>query len=100
MCDLKEFYREAVLWFNLDHKHVLQFRGISEEPDNLPGLCMILQWAENQDLQHYLETLVIEGLCGPLFVSKVNRWVCGLFSNLRHKMLTPIWGSYVESFED
>ncbi len=41
---------------------------------------MVLQWAENRDLRHYLDTLVQKGLSGSEYVVKVNKWVRGYVS--------------------
>lgn len=64
-----------MLWFNLDHKHILKFKGISEGLDYIPGPCMILQWGENMDLGRHLDRLVSKGLTGPEFARKVHKWV-------------------------
>lgn len=75
---LQGFFREAILWFNLNHQNVLKFKGIADEVPGLPGVCMVLQWAENGDLRKYLDQLVRNGLRGLIYVDKVDQWVCWL----------------------
>ncbi len=64
-----------MLWFNLDHRHILKFKGITENVVGISGPCMILQWAENKDLSRYLDGLVLGGLNGPKYVRKIDKWV-------------------------
>ncbi len=75
---IQHFFREAVLWFNIDHKNVIKVEGIAHELDGLSEFCIVLQWAENRDLRHHLDRLIIEGLAGQEYVRKVNKWVCCL----------------------
>ncbi|KAJ3485094.1 hypothetical protein NLI96_g5191 [Meripilus lineatus] len=75
----KLFYREAVLWYNTNHTHILKFHGVFGQIGDPSGLCMVLQWAENQDLSKYLDILVTQQhLSGQEYISTVNLWLYGI----------------------
>ena len=69
-----------MLWFNLKNRYILPFWGISE--DVLPGISMVLPWAEHGDVMKYLDDLVCRrGVVGPHFLITVNR--CVSFSSFK-----------------
>lgn len=81
-CFLQLLYREAVLWYNIDHSNILTFTGVSERIPQLPGLSFVLPWAEHMDLARYLDNLRSEGLSGKACVQKINKWVRFLLSRI------------------
>ncbi|KAF8130910.1 kinase-like domain-containing protein [Mycena galopus ATCC 62051] len=49
-----KFCREALLWKDLQHPHILPFWGI--DGDSFPSsLCMVLPWMEHGTVMHYLK---------------------------------------------
>ncbi|KAJ7353604.1 kinase-like domain-containing protein [Mycena albidolilacea] len=49
------FCREALLWKDLQHAHILPFLGIDR--DTFPSsLCMVSPWMEHGTVMHYLKT--------------------------------------------
>ncbi|KAF7373277.1 Kinase-like protein [Mycena sanguinolenta] len=50
-----KFCREALLWKDLHHPHILPFLGI--DADSFPSfLCMVSPWMENGTVMNYLKT--------------------------------------------
>ncbi|KAJ7875390.1 kinase-like domain-containing protein [Mycena olivaceomarginata] len=50
-----KFCREALLWKDLQHAHILPFLGIDR--DTFPSsLCMVSPWMEHGTVMHYLKT--------------------------------------------
>ncbi|KAJ3483857.1 hypothetical protein NLI96_g6028 [Meripilus lineatus] len=80
----KLLYREAVLWYNIDHSNILTFTGVSERIPQLPGLSFVLPWAEHMDLARYLDNLRSEGLSGKACVQKINKWLFDIAKALRY----------------
>ncbi|KAH8101245.1 hypothetical protein BXZ70DRAFT_935130 [Cristinia sonorae] len=69
------FYRESLLWHNLQHKHVLPFYGVTA--DVFPHtLCMVLPWMNNGNIRQHMDRLRRSGeLVNQTFVDQVNKWV-------------------------
>lgn len=59
------------MWFNLRHEHILPFLGVASDEES--GLSMVLGWAENGSLSHYIDRLNAQGLSRLTFV---DQWVC------------------------
>jgi len=52
----QDFYREAIIWKNLDHDHVLPLLGV----DNCTfqqNLCMVIPWMEYGNVRHVIDKL-------------------------------------------
>ncbi|KAF8183812.1 hypothetical protein K438DRAFT_1489563, partial [Mycena galopus ATCC 62051] len=48
-----KFYREALVWKDLHHPHILSFLGIDKH--SFPsGICMVSPWMENGTVMDYL----------------------------------------------
>ncbi|KAK7437373.1 Rho guanine nucleotide exchange factor [Stygiomarasmius scandens] len=51
---LKEFFKEAILWRQLDHPNVLPFLGLYFLDDSTQRVCLISPWMPNGNLRHFL----------------------------------------------
>ncbi|KAF8183844.1 kinase-like domain-containing protein [Mycena galopus ATCC 62051] len=50
------FCREALLWRDLQHPHILPFLGIDRESFPEPYFCMVSPWMEHGTVMNYLKT--------------------------------------------
>ena len=49
------YTKEAVLWRQLSHPHVLPFYGAFHWSEVPPRLCLVSPWMENGNIVQYLE---------------------------------------------
>ncbi|THH29478.1 hypothetical protein EUX98_g4707 [Antrodiella citrinella] len=54
----KDFYREAIIWKNLNHAHVLPLLGIDNSTFK-QNLCMVIPWMEYGNVRHVIEKLKV-----------------------------------------
>ena len=73
---LKAFYKEALIWHQLDHPHILPLLGIIEDPSGFT-ISMVLPWMENGSLRSYVATMREKReLVGDAYLTAVETWVC------------------------
>jgi len=51
---IQEFFKEAILWRQLDHPNVLPFLGLYFLDDSRQRVCLISPWMRNGNLRHFL----------------------------------------------
>lgn len=67
--DLNFFCREALVWRQLRHKHILPFLGVDNDTFS-SYLCMVSPWLSNGDVASCMELLEQRGEAIPF-----NRWI-------------------------
>lgn len=73
---VQAFHREAILWMNLSHEHVLLFVGVAEDVFQHPAICMVLPWMPNGNIRQHQDRLQAQGkLAGESFREYVDQWV-------------------------
>ena len=72
---MQSFYRESLLWKNLEHENVLPFLGVTEDVFK-DSICMVIPWMEHGSLRHYLDHQRSSGsLVGDQLVFAIENWV-------------------------
>ena len=70
------FCREAMLWKNLSHRHVLPFVGVCDEVFSNRSISMVLPWMAKGSIRHYIDQLQSQSqLDGKRFAESVDEWV-------------------------
>ncbi|TCD69152.1 hypothetical protein EIP91_008629 [Steccherinum ochraceum] len=65
------FYRECILWKNLNHPHVLPLLGVAEDVFH-NAVCIILPWATHGRIRNYIWGLYQEGkLVGGRLINSI-----------------------------
>lgn len=72
---LKAFYKEALIWHQLDHPHILPLLGIIEDPSGFT-ISMVLPWMENGNVRQYLDKKVKEVRFQARYTLTIIQWVC------------------------
>jgi len=67
--------REALIWKQLNHEHILPFIGVNTEVFK-SSMCLVLPWMENGNIRGYVQKIRDrDKLSGSEFVSSVNKWL-------------------------
>ncbi|KAJ3482587.1 hypothetical protein NLI96_g6879 [Meripilus lineatus] len=80
----KAFYREALIWHQLDHPHVLSLLGVSEDASGRM-LYMVLPWIEYGNVRQLLDQKMRETqFRGPFFLTTITIWLLEIAQGLSY----------------
>ncbi|KAJ3485618.1 hypothetical protein NLI96_g4827 [Meripilus lineatus] len=80
----RTFYREALIWHQLDHPHILNLLGVSEDASGTT-LSMVLPWIEYGNVRQHLDKKMRETqFRGPFFLSTILRWLLEIAQGLSY----------------
>lgn len=78
LTSIKAFYKEALIWHQLDHPHILPFPGVIEDESGII-LSMVLPWMENGNVRQYLNKKMKEAQFRARYIPSIIQWVCENF---------------------
>ncbi|KAJ3485614.1 hypothetical protein NLI96_g4829 [Meripilus lineatus] len=77
----KAFYKEALIWHQLDHPHILPLLGIIEDPSGFT-ISMVLPWMENGNVRQYLDKKVKEVRFQARYTLTIIQWLIEIMQGL------------------
>ncbi|KAJ3485630.1 hypothetical protein NLI96_g4832 [Meripilus lineatus] len=85
----KAFYKEALIWHQLDHPHILPFPGVIEDESGII-LSMVLPWMENGNVRQYLNKKMKEAQFRARYIPSIIQWLLEIVQGLAYLHLEGV----------